>query len=103
LIQSLTFNNVKAQYDELDRTEQLAACIIVCSRLANVLDSCEKGKPLPQSVSNVGKFLQYAQAEDILVAVRRQITVARILRFDLDEHPDWEPAFNKVYSKVDSV
>jgi len=45
--------------------------------------------------------LQKASYENVLVAVRSQIQIDRLVRFNLDEHPDWEQVLNKINKQVD--
>jgi hypothetical protein len=44
--------------------------------------------------------LQKVAYENVLVAVRSQIQIDRLVRFNLDEHPDWEPVLNKINKKA---
>ena len=50
----------------------------------------------PPAIKHVGKFLQKANYENVLVAVRSQITIDRLVKFNLDEHPDWEQVLTKI-------
>lgn len=93
--------DVASRYNALEPTKKLVACMIACARLANQLDQA-KNMEMPSSVKHVGKFLQKASYENVLVAVRSQITIDRLVRFNLDEHPDWEQVLNKINKQVDS-
>lgn len=92
--------NVRKEYEELEPTKKLVACTIVCSRLANQLDQANEGEP-PESVHKVGKFFQYVSYENVLVAVRSQINIERLVKFNLDEHEDWSPVLNMINKKVE--
>lgn len=92
--------DVTARYNVLEPTKKLVACMITCARLANQLDQA-KNLELPPSVKHVGKFLQKASYENVLVAVRSQIQIDRLVRFNLDEHPEWEQVLNKINKQVD--
>jgi hypothetical protein len=92
--------DVTARYGVLEPTKKLVACMITCARLATQLDQCNENEP-PQSVKYVGKFLQKVAYEHVLVAVRSQIQIDRLVKFNLDEHPDWEMVLNKINKQVD--
>lgn len=92
--------DVSNRYNVLEPTKKLVACMITCARLANQLDQA-KNMEIPPSVKFVGKFLQKASYENVLVAVRSQIQIERLVRFNLDEHPDWEQVLNKINKQVD--
>jgi hypothetical protein len=92
--------DVTKQYEVMEPTKKLVACMITCARLATQLDQ-SKGKDIPDSVGYVGKFLQKVSSENVLVAVRSQVQIDRIIDFNLDEHPDWESIMVKINKQVD--
>jgi len=92
--------DIKARYEPLEPTKKLVACMITCARLANQLDQSEEDNP-PKTVKYVGKFLQNVGYENVLVAVRSQIQIDRIVKFNLDEHPEWEIVLNKINKKTE--
>ena len=92
--------DVSARYNPLEPTKKLVACMITCARLATQLDQSDEDNP-PSSIKHVGKFLQKVSYENVLVAVRSQIQINRLVKFNLDEHPDWEVVLNKINKKVD--
>jgi hypothetical protein len=92
--------DVSARYNALEPTKKLVACMITCARLATQLDQANENDP-PQSIKHVGKFLQRVSYENVLVAVRSQIQIDRLVKFNLDEHPDWEHVLNKINKQVD--
>jgi len=92
--------DVIARYNVLEPTKKLVACMITCARLANQLDQASENE-LPPSVRFVGKFLQKVSHENVLVAVRSQIQIERLVKFNLDEHTDWEMVLNKINKQVD--
>lgn len=92
--------NIIDKYNPLEPTKKLVACMITCARLATQLDSSEEND-LPPAVKYVGKFLNSVSYENVLVAVRSQIQIDRLVRFNLDEHPDWEVVLNKINKQVD--
>jgi hypothetical protein len=92
--------DVSARYNVLEPTKRLVACMITCARLATQLDQALENEP-PPSIKHVGKFLQKVSYENVLVAVRSQIQIDRLVKFNLDEHPDWEQVLNKINKQVD--
>lgn len=92
--------DVSTRYNTLEPTKKLVACMITCARLATQLDQADEKMP-PNSIKNVGKFLQKVSYENVLVAVRSQIQIDRLVKFNLDEHPDWEQVLNKINKQVD--
>ncbi len=92
--------DVSGRYNALEPTKKLVACMITCARLATQLDQANENEP-PQSIKHVGKFLQRVSYENVLVAVRSQIQIDRLVKFNLDEHPDWEHVLNKINKQVD--
>lgn len=92
--------DVSARYSVLEPTKKLVACMITCARLATQLDQAPEGEP-PPAVKHVGKFLQKVTYENVLVAVRSQIQIDRLVKFNLDEHPEWEQVLNKINKKVE--
>jgi hypothetical protein len=92
--------DVASRYAPLEPTKKLVACMITCARLATQLDQSDPSEMLP-SVSYVGRFLQKVSYENVLVAVRSQIQIDRLVKFSLDEHPDWEDVLSQINKKVD--
>lgn len=92
--------DVSDRYNKLEPTKKLVACMITCARLANQLDNSKVDEP-PAAIKHVGKFFQKVSYENVLVAVRSQIQIERLVKFSLDEHPDWEQVLNKINKSVD--
>lgn len=92
--------DISNRYNVLEPTKKLVACMITCARLATQLDQTNENEP-PASVKHVGKFLQKVSYENVLVAVRSQIQIDRLVKFNLDEHPEWEQVLNKINKQVD--
>lgn len=91
--------NVFDQYNKLEPSKQIITCMITCARFGTLLDQTMGNSPGP--VKNVAAFLNRASDENVLVSVRSQITVRRLIKFSLDEHPDWEPILTRVNKKID--
>jgi hypothetical protein len=92
--------NVSEVYNTLEPTKRLVACMITCARLATQLDMSNENDP-PPSVKYVGKFFQNVSYENVLVAVRSQITIERLVKFALDEHDDWAQVLSLINNQVD--
>jgi len=92
--------DVSGKYNTLEPTKKLVACMITCARLATQLDQSTPDEP-PPSIKHVGKFLQKVTYENVLVAVRSQIQIDRMVKFSLDEHPDWSLVLAKINKQVD--
>lgn len=93
--------DMSKEYKSLDPSKKLVASMIACARLATKLDT-DKNDKLAKSIQNVGKFLQYVDHENVLISVRSQITIDRLIKHDLIENPDWEPILSKINKKVGS-
>jgi len=92
--------DVASKFQTLEPTKKLVACMITCARLATQLDNSDPNK-LPNSVKFVGKFLQKVSYENILVSVRSQITIDRLIKYNIDEHPDWKTLINSITEHVE--
>ena len=92
--------DISNKYNVLEPTKKLVACMITCARLANQLDT-SKNDDVSESIKNVGKFLQKVSYENVLVAVRSQIQIDRLVKFELDEHPEWASFLTKINSQVE--
>jgi hypothetical protein len=92
--------DVVAKYKPLEPSKKLVACMIVCARLASQLDSVEDDT-LPTSVKYVGKFLTNVANENVLVSVRSQIQIERLLKHKLDEMVHWKDVLGKINKAFD--
>lgn len=91
--------DVVNRYNVLEPTKKLVACMITCARLATMLDNAKPEDP-PKGIQHVGKFLQKVSYENVLVAVRSQVQIDRIVTYNLDEHPDWQEVLAKINKSV---
>jgi hypothetical protein len=92
--------NILKEYNLMDPGKQLITCMITCARLANQLDTHTNH---PDLIKHIGKFLQGAPKEHVLVAVRSQIMVQRIIKYNLDDHPEWEPIMIEINKDFDAA
>jgi hypothetical protein len=92
--------SILEEYNALEPTQKLVACMITCARLATHMDQASATNP-PPALRHVGRFLQNVSYENILVAVRSQIQIDRIVKYTLDDNPDWSSILSKVNKSVD--
>ena len=93
--------DVRKEYEKLAPSKSLVAAMIACSRLANQMDKSGKDSP-PPALKHVGKFLSYVTYEAVLVAIRSQIQIQRMIDFNLDEHEDWKGTIDSIRKTIDS-
>lgn len=94
--------NVVSEYRVLEESKKLVASMIVCSRLATMLDQADVSSP-PDSLEHVGKFLQITPDEHVLVAVRAQLGVQRVVKFEIDEIPSWSSILSNIAESLEDV
>lgn len=93
--------DIVKEYSALEPTKRIIACMIACARLAAQLDkaAAEKTAP-PKALDYMGKFLQDVSSEIVLISVRSQITLDRIVQWNLDDHEDWGNLLTKINNQV---
>lgn len=91
------FRSNDTQMGALDKKE--VVCGLVCQRLAAELDASTP-EALPASVSYVGKFFENVSVNNIIKATKEHIKLDRIIKYNLDEHPDWKPVFERVHKQL---
>jgi len=99
LFESGPSKDIVKEYDSLEPGKQLIACMIVCSRLASILDAASP-KKLPKELGYVGKFLSHASPENVLVSIRTQLQLRRLVRYDLDTNPDWKDLIQEINKSI---
>jgi dynein-related subfamily AAA family protein len=92
--------DVASKYKPLEPSKKLVACMIVCARMASQLDAVENGQ-LSDSVKYVGKFLTNVAHENVLVSVRSQIQIERLVKHSLDEAPYWKDVLHKINKAIE--
>lgn len=97
--------DVTKEYNLLEPTKKLVACMIACARLTNILDepNDKKGhaEEVESALTNMGKFLSKVPYENTLVAVRSQIQIDRLVKWKLDEHKSWQNTLSKIAKAVE--
>lgn len=91
--------DIKKEFAQLEPSQQLVGSMILCIRFTNQLTASSPGK-LPESTTNVGKFLKQIAPENILVAIRSQITVKNVITYGLDDHPAFKDVFADVIREM---
>lgn len=96
--------NILSEFKSLEPTKQIIACMIACARLATQLDQAKESKSSePAALNYLGDFLSSINApEKVLISVRSQIQLERIVDWNLDDHPYWSGLLNKIQSEVGS-
>jgi hypothetical protein len=94
-------------FNDLEPSKRCVACMIVCSRLARLLDeNVEKNKgkkkerELPREATFVGKFLRRVDPELALVSLRSQIGLDRVVDLNLDENPDLDHLLKELSGRM---
>ena len=96
--------NVLDEYKALEPTKKLVACMIVCARFANLLDKSDDDngeKKLAKCHKNVANFLSKAGHENVLISVRSQVCITRIVKHMLDEQPFWSEMLQAISKEVE--
>jgi hypothetical protein len=95
--------DIKSKYTPLEPTRKIVTCMITSARLSALLDNCDPNN-LPKKAVNaieyVGKFLNYAGDENVLVSVRSQIQIERLMKYNIDEQQDWKTIITKISDKI---
>jgi hypothetical protein len=76
--------------------EQLLMAMVITKSLALDLDAGIKDR-----VDATGRALAQFNKEIFLLSVRKNITLERMIRFDLDENPEWCDVIRGICRKVD--
>lgn len=103
------FQDMMKQYNSLNPSEKFVALMITCSRFSNNLDKLvsvnktaaqlQKEGKTPDYILSVGEFISQdsVQIENVLVAIRSQITADRFQHHSLDEFPVWDKTLDKIH------
>lgn len=102
------FNDVSVtkQYNELEPSKKLVACMIVCNRLANKIDAMtddandNNNKETNKSIEYVGKFLKKVTSEMRYICMRSQLQFKRIYKANLLERDNWKEIIEEEKSKI---
>jgi hypothetical protein len=94
-------------FDELEPGKRCVACMIVCSRLARILDenaeknkAKKKEKGLPYETETVAKFLRQVDPEIALVSIRSQIGLERFVDLNVDENEDMDSLLKELSGRM---
>lgn len=93
---------VENEFNQLKTTEQLIVSMIVCARIAAAIDTDKPGPKKPPS-KELEKMLDYAgilmskmSEEYVLISVRSQIKIERIIQAGLDERGEFAKQISRV-------
>lgn len=76
--------------------EQLIMAMVITANLAAQLDRGDTSR-----IAAAGRAISNFCGEIILLSVRRNIQIDRLVRFDLDEHPTWEGVLTKINREIE--
>lgn len=75
--------------------EQLLIAMVITTNLATQLDHRDLS-----GVSAAGRAMNNFCEEIILLSVRMNIQIDRLVYFNMDENPEWDPIFSRINRKV---
>lgn len=93
--------DISNEYLLLDPSKQLIACMMACARLSTKLDKAATEAEAIELLKLMGAHLQYVSYENVLAAVRSQVTIDRIVQYNLDENPDWQEILSRINKSVE--
>jgi hypothetical protein len=93
--------DISDDYLLLDPSKQLIACMMACARLSTKLDKVANEAEAIDLLKKMGAHLQYVSYENVLAAVRSQVTIDRIVQYNLDENPDWQEILSRINKSVE--
>lgn len=91
-----------AEFEALDPSKKMVACMIVCSRLSRLLDAMHEKKEakLPVQSKTVVKFLKDVDPEMALTSIRGQISLDRVIKADLLQSKDWNDLVGGMVNRI---
>lgn len=93
----------QSEWDKLTPTEKLYTTVIVCGRFSTALDANTPANPPKKLIKAVGKFMQKAGYENVLASVRQVLSIKRVIRYNLDEHKDWNGLLPRITETADAA
>jgi hypothetical protein len=93
--------DISSEYRALDPSKQLIASMMACGRLATQLDAAASEERALDLLKKMGYFLQYVSHENVLAAVRSQVTIDRIVQYNLDENQHWQDILGRINKSVE--
>lgn len=93
-------NKIIKEYESYNKTEQMVVTVIACSRVSSLFDNLKVNENLPDSINHVGNFMTKVEPELSMITIRSQISLARILKHNLDENPIWGPLLSKLNKRM---
>lgn len=94
-------------FEDLEPSKRCVAAMIVCTRLARLLDETveknkgkKKDRELPKETEIVGRFLRTIDPELALVSVRSCIGLERTVDMNLDQNPDFDNLLKELSNRM---
>ena len=87
-------------FRDLEQTKQMVASMIVCARVARILDEMKPKAAFPEAISNVAGFLKSVDPEMALISVRSQIGLDRMINKGLDDQTEWDEILKSIASRI---
>jgi hypothetical protein len=81
----------------MNNYDALLMANLMTGKLASDLDRGDE-----RLIGPVGRALSNFSMEIVLLTVRRNIQIERLVRYNVDEHPDWENLLNRINKAVDA-
>jgi hypothetical protein len=95
-------HDVTSEFKALSPTERVIVTMVTCSRLTNQLDKESSGakvsKETDKMLTNAGKLLLITDPEYCMIAIRAQVDISRLVKYDLDSHATFGKALARVKS-----
>lgn len=90
-----------SDFHKLEPSKQIVASMIVCSRLARIVDEIKPNtKGFPNAVEHVGNFLSHLDPEMTLISVRSQIGLKRVIDSGLDNHETFDKILRELAKRI---
>jgi hypothetical protein len=91
-------------FSKLEPSKQCVCSMIVCARLAKLIDEMKPAKNgkqvFPKECDAVGKFLQSIDPEMALIAFRGQVGLKRAISSGLDEAPLYDALLRQIVKRI---
>lgn len=77
------------KFESFEPGRKMVTCMILCARTSMLLDKSTKKDNVDGTLTNVGKFFQLVDPEMVLISLRSQIGIHRIIKHNIIQHPEW--------------
>jgi hypothetical protein len=83
----------------MDLENQLFVCIRLCARFADLLDKTDPQKPDLKLNQTFYDAINFFDIETIIISIRTQITMNRIIKYNLDE----DPILGRYFAEINTI